>query len=864
MSALCGRSEISKTVEEADSTPVEIQNLPSESKDIIKATTSIQTNVDFPRTEAVTIPRSRRRGLLGPITLLPEVDDPYLYSNKMKNTIIFIIAFASMIGPMGTSIILPAMTDIAIGLQTSRILTNVAFGIYLLAMGIFPLWWSRMSEFFGRRSIYVISFGLYVVTSIGCALSTNIGMFIAFRILAGGSSASVQSLGAGTIGDIYVTTERGRAAGWYYLGPLAGPLISPVIGGLLTQRWGWRSTQWFCTILSGCIFLMILVFLPETLKHNSSNQSQSEKLEKKPRITSKPIQQINEQTETNNTLNKEIMGSLTQTYSRESRLHLTQSTMSGDIYLGEVDELSGDIEVQSQYSQSSQGKENTITESNAEPQPPKSQDSSQVFYELSLVEKLHLLFISPMRTLRILRYPPVFLSIMCSTYCFFCLYLMNIRLESTFSRPPYNFSNTLVGLIYLPNSVSYIVASLINGSWSDKNIKRSIAKHGKLIPEKRIAINVYLGSIIYPASLIFFGWTSDKKVFWLVPLIGTFCFGAASMILFGTFLTYLVDALPGRGSSGVALNNLCRMTGAFIASFTADPLAEAMGSGWMFTMWSLIAYFLIGLLILIKKRGDHWRATSPRLITQIILFVVLILLIFLYTGCSSSPAAFSNLQLIKYSYSPAHGYLETIGARSNSINSTLTSSVEVRAGFSYVCVAEAQTDVIVCAHQSNLTALDNQIPTASLTTSNGRVIYINLIDLAASFMTKIIHPTLPFAAIILVALALATNLWASLPLSMSFKAGWASLMAAIVTFVACIVWSVATIWIFVATRASTTLINEASVGLATASTGIRAAVMAWFSFAGLIIATGLACFLFYSQNIARVQIDIVNAMNGKA
>ena len=118
-------------------------------------------------------------------------------------------------------------------------------------MAIFPLWWSAFSEQFGRRSIYVIAFSLFIVFGVLSAISTSIGMFIAMRLLNGGASAAVQAVGAGTIADIWEPRERGKAMGIFYLGPLCGPLFAPVIGGGLTTGLGWRSTMWCLTIFGG-------------------------------------------------------------------------------------------------------------------------------------------------------------------------------------------------------------------------------------------------------------------------------------------------------------------------------------------------------------------------------------------------------------------------------------------------------------------------------------------------------------------------------------------------------------------------------------------------------------------------------------
>jgi len=114
----------------------------------------------------------------------------------------------------------------------------------MLSMSIFPLWWSSFSETAGRRTVYIASFSLLVVWQILAAVSSSITMFIIFRVLSGGAAAAVQAVGAGTVADVWEVRERGRAMGFFYIGPLCGPLLSPVIGGALTEGLGWRSTQY--------------------------------------------------------------------------------------------------------------------------------------------------------------------------------------------------------------------------------------------------------------------------------------------------------------------------------------------------------------------------------------------------------------------------------------------------------------------------------------------------------------------------------------------------------------------------------------------------------------------------------------------
>lgn len=145
-------------------------------------------------------------------------------------------------------------------------------------MSIFPIWWSAFSEQFGRRSVYMISFILFIIFSILCAVSTSAPMLIVFRLLSGGASASVQVVGAGTIADIWESRERGRAMSIFYLGPLLGPLIAPILGGVLTQNLGWRSTMWFLTIYGVIILVMLFFLLPETLARRRDETALTQEL----------------------------------------------------------------------------------------------------------------------------------------------------------------------------------------------------------------------------------------------------------------------------------------------------------------------------------------------------------------------------------------------------------------------------------------------------------------------------------------------------------------------------------------------------------------------------------------------------------
>ncbi|KAK8920911.1 hypothetical protein H634G_08742 [Metarhizium anisopliae BRIP 53293] len=227
-------------------------------------TASRASSTTRPRTVAI-VPRAQRRGLFAGLAITPEVERPYDYRNSTKWGITATIALATLAAPMGSSIFYPALHGLTVEFNTSSTVANLSVALYMLSMSIFPLWWSSFSEEFGRRSVYLVSFMLFVVFAVLCAVSQSMAMLVVFRVLTGGASASVQAVGAGTIADIWESFERGRAMGIFYLGPLLGPVISPVLGGALSQSLGWRACMYLLAGYGLCVLVMLLLFLPETL-----------------------------------------------------------------------------------------------------------------------------------------------------------------------------------------------------------------------------------------------------------------------------------------------------------------------------------------------------------------------------------------------------------------------------------------------------------------------------------------------------------------------------------------------------------------------------------------------------------------------
>ncbi|EJU00840.1 MFS general substrate transporter [Dacryopinax primogenitus] len=118
-----------------------------------------------------------------------------------------------------------------------------------------------MSERYGRRPVYVYTTIIFVVSSIGIARADTIGAVIGLRFLQAVGSSTAQSWHA--LGCLLPQPARSGFRSILHI-PQPWSASSPIFGGLLVQWRGWRAIAWFLAIYGVAMWLMILVFLPET------------------------------------------------------------------------------------------------------------------------------------------------------------------------------------------------------------------------------------------------------------------------------------------------------------------------------------------------------------------------------------------------------------------------------------------------------------------------------------------------------------------------------------------------------------------------------------------------------------------------
>ncbi|RAK98756.1 MFS transporter [Aspergillus ibericus CBS 121593] len=178
---------------------------------------------------------------------------------------IVVISLLTFVTSLGSSMLAPAVPDVMRSLGSDNAeLESFVVSIYVIGFALGPLIVAPLSELYGRSMVYHVSNVLFLGATIGCALSTNVGMFLAFRLISGSAGVTPLALGGGSIGDLMAPERMGRAMAIWGLGSLVSPVFAPIAGGYLSEDIGWRWIFWVITIPMAILTVLSPFLLRET------------------------------------------------------------------------------------------------------------------------------------------------------------------------------------------------------------------------------------------------------------------------------------------------------------------------------------------------------------------------------------------------------------------------------------------------------------------------------------------------------------------------------------------------------------------------------------------------------------------------
>ncbi|KAF9125585.1 hypothetical protein BGW39_007291 [Mortierella sp. 14UC] len=220
---------------------------------------------------------------------------------------------------------------------------------------------------------------------------------------------------------------------------------------------------------------------------------------------------------------------------------------------------------------------------------------------------------NPFQAVMLLKHPIVLLSSIELGMIFALMFSIETIAPVLFTNT-YGLIEDQVGLTYLGAGGGSILGAIIGGKLSDIALMRAKAKNGgELVLEDRLSLNVWIaGFLIVPFGSLLFGFGAEKHLSIAAPItgFGIYNFGMAQVIAAGS--AYLVNAIPGQGSSATAAANFLRMVMACIFSLIAQIIVDHVGYGNYGIIQAAINIVCMALFYIVKLRGASMRETATR------------------------------------------------------------------------------------------------------------------------------------------------------------------------------------------------------------------------------------------------------------
>lgn len=181
----------------------------------------------------------------------------------MKGLVLF-ITLMNMFIPLSTDLYLPALPTMSTYFHVSSALTNLTLVSFFFFYAVGTLFWGPMSDKYGRKKILLIGTIFYVFASAACAVSLNVYMLIAARIVQGIGAGAITAVSMALIKDCFSGKQRETILAIVQSVAGLAPMIAPVLGAILLQFTDWRGSFIVLTVV-GLLCLLLAFLYQETL-----------------------------------------------------------------------------------------------------------------------------------------------------------------------------------------------------------------------------------------------------------------------------------------------------------------------------------------------------------------------------------------------------------------------------------------------------------------------------------------------------------------------------------------------------------------------------------------------------------------------
>ncbi len=190
--------------------------------------------------------------------------------HRDSRLLVLLLGLLTAVGPFTTDTYLPSMPAIREHFAVDMAMVQLTLSLAFLGGAVGQLFYGPLSDRFGRRPLLIAGLALYVVSSAACMFAQSIEQLIAARFLQVFGSICCPVLARAMVRDLHEREAAGRMLALMGMVLSIGPILAPIIGGLLQAHFGWRASFVFVTAYGLSLLVLVTLFLGESVSEKDS------------------------------------------------------------------------------------------------------------------------------------------------------------------------------------------------------------------------------------------------------------------------------------------------------------------------------------------------------------------------------------------------------------------------------------------------------------------------------------------------------------------------------------------------------------------------------------------------------------------
>ncbi|MEO0670311.1 MAG: multidrug effflux MFS transporter [Pseudomonadota bacterium] len=167
------------------------------------------------------------------------------------------------VSAMVMNMFLPSLPNMTTYFDTEYRLMQLSVALYLAVSATMQTIIGPISDNLGRRKVLLWGVALFMLATLGCLFSPTAEVFLFFRMCQA-VIAVAMVLSRAIVRDLYDQDQSASMIGYVTMGMAVVPMISPGIGGLLEEAFGWKSNFWLFFVVGALLFWLVWADVGET------------------------------------------------------------------------------------------------------------------------------------------------------------------------------------------------------------------------------------------------------------------------------------------------------------------------------------------------------------------------------------------------------------------------------------------------------------------------------------------------------------------------------------------------------------------------------------------------------------------------